>query len=241
MHTDHRNETILETKEQPMLLVARDIKRSFPLEGGRRISVLKGVSIDVPRGGLTILKGRSGSGKTTFLNILGCLDRPDSGELELAGSNLITATDRELDDYRRHKYGFIFQSVALVPMMTAVENVELALRLVGENKDRRERAILALRSVGLGKRLSHYPSEMSGGEQQRVAIARAMVHRPEIILADEPTGELDTQSSLQVVKLLKDLTVREGITILMTTHNVEIMEVGDAIYEIRDGEINGDA
>ncbi len=228
-----------ETAGKDILLRATDIKRSFPLDGGEHISVLKGVSIEVPRGGLTILKGRSGSGKTTFLNILGCLDRPDSGELYLNGTDLVKATSRELDDFRRKKYGFIFQSVALVPMMTALENVELALRLVGENKNRRERAIASLKSVGLGKRLSHYPNEMSGGEQQRVAIARAMVHQPEIILADEPTGELDTQSSLQVVKLLKDLTLSEGITILMTTHNVEIMEVGDAIYEIKDGEING--
>lgn len=225
--------------KREILLKAKNIRRSFPLENGERISVLKGPSIEVPRGGLTILKGRSGSGKTTFLNILGCLDRPDSGDLTLNGHNLITASDLELDDYRRTKYGFIFQSVALVPMMTALENVELALRLIGHNKGRRERAVASLRSVGLGKRLSHYPNELSGGEQQRVAIARAMVHQPEIILADEPTGELDTQSSLQVVKLLKDLTVSEGITILMTTHNVEIMEVGDVIYEIKDGEING--
>lgn len=228
-----------EVPARDILLRASDVKRSFPLDNGERISVLKGVSIEVPRGGLTILKGRSGSGKTTFLNILGCLDRPDSGEIYLNGDDLVLASAGELDDFRRKKYGFIFQSVALVPMMTALENVELALRLVGQNKGRRERAIASLKSVGLGKRLSHYPNEMSGGEQQRVAIARAMVHQPQIILADEPTGELDTQSSLQVVKLLKDLTVSEGITILMTTHNVEIMEVGDAIYEIKDGEING--
>lgn len=229
------------------LLHARDIKRSFPLEGGQRIQVLKGVSMDVPDGGLTILKGRSGSGKTTLLNILGCLDRPDSGELTLAGKDLIAASNSDHDDIRRYQYGFIFQSVALVPMMTAQENVELALRLVddqanGRKVDSKERARLAseaLKSVGLGKRLSHYPNELSGGEQQRVAIARAMVHRPSIILADEPTGELDTQSSLQVVKLLRDLTQSEGVTILMTTHNIEIMEIGDAIYEIKDGEIHG--
>lgn len=229
------------------LLQARHIKRSFPLEGGERIKVLKGVSLDVPEGGLTILKGRSGSGKTTLLNILGCLDRPDSGELLLDGRDLIAASAGEHDDIRRYQYGFIFQSVALVPMMTAQENVELALRLVEDkvktkrfdSKERSRLAIEALKSVGLGKRLTHYPNELSGGEQQRVAIARAMVHRPSIILADEPTGELDTQSSLQVVKLLRDLTQSEGITILMTTHNVEIMEIGDAIYEIKDGEING--
>lgn len=229
------------------LLQARDIKRGFPLEGGQRIEVLKGVSMDVPEGGLTILKGRSGSGKTTLLNILGCLDRPDSGELTLAGKDLIAASSSDHDDIRRYQYGFIFQSVALVPMMTAQENVELALRLVddksnGRSVNSKERARLAsdaLKSVGLGKRLSHYPNELSGGEQQRVAIARAMVHRPSIILADEPTGELDTQSSLQVVKLLRDLTQSEGVTILMTTHNIEIMEIGDAIYEIKDGEING--
>lgn len=229
------------------LLKAVDIHRSFPLEGGERIRVLKGVSLDVPEGGLTILKGRSGSGKTTLLNILGCLDRPDSGELLLNGVDLIAASTAEHDLIRRQQYGFIFQSVALVPMMTAQENVELALRLVEGNdlkaKDRaasrRLRAVEALKSVGLGKRLSHYPNELSGGEQQRVAIARAMVHRPQLILADEPTGELDTQSSLQVVRLLRDLTQSEGVTILMTTHNVEIMEIGDAIYEIKDGEING--
>ncbi len=234
MSNEHKN------GQNPMILSARDIKRSFPLDGGDRISVLKGISIDVPRGGLTILKGRSGSGKTTLLNILGCLDRPDSGELYLNGQDLIKASAKEHDDIRRYKYGFIFQSVALVPMMTAQENVELALRLIGDKEERAKRAIKSLRSVGLGKRLSHYPNELSGGEQQRVAIARAMVHQPEIILADEPTGELDTQSSLQVVKLLKDLTESEGISILMTTHNIEIMEVGDAIYEIRDGRINGD-
>lgn len=211
------------------------VKRCFSTSGGD-FWALKGVTADVPRGKLTILKGRSGSGKTTLLNILGALDKPTEGEVIFDGRNIVSMSERSRAMIRRKEIGFIFQSVALIPMMTAQENVEYALRMARSREKRSERAMECLKMVGLGARMQHMPHELSGGEQQRVAIARALAHRPKIIFADEPTGELDTTTALQVVKIFKEFCEREGVTIVMTTHDTGLMEIGDAVIELEDGE-----
>jgi len=218
-----------------IFLSARGIKRCFPVSGGE-FWALKGVDADIPRGKLTILKGRSGSGKTTLLNILGALDKPTEGQVLFDGQDIVPLSERRRAAIRRRDIGFVFQSVALIPMMNALENVEYALRMARIRKDRTERAAECLKMVGLGPRMHHMPQELSGGEQQRVAIARALAHRPKIIFADEPTGELDTLTGLQVVKIFKDLAAQEGVTIVMTTHDTGLMEIGDAVYELEDGE-----
>ncbi len=214
---------------------ARGIKRCFPTSGGE-FWALKGVNVEIPRGKLTILKGRSGSGKTTLLNILGALDKPTEGEVLFDGQNIVTMSENRRARLRRSDIGFVFQSVALIPMMNAIENVEYALRMARVRDGRMQRAEECLKMVGLGMRMKHLPQELSGGEQQRVAIARAIAHRPKIIFADEPTGELDTNTGLQVVKIFKQLTECEGVTIVMTTHDTGLMEIGDAVYELEDGE-----
>ena len=171
------------------------------------------------------------------MNILGALDAPTEGSVLFDGQDIVALDDHARTKLRRERVGFVFQSVALIPMMTALENVEYALRLARYKGDRRERALECLRLVGLSARQKHMPQELSGGEQQRVAIARAIAHRPRVIFADEPTGELDTVTGLQVVKIFKDLTAQEGVTIVMTTHDVGLMEIGDAVYELEGGEV----
>ncbi|MBQ1258022.1 MAG: ABC transporter ATP-binding protein [Clostridia bacterium] len=221
------------------MIQARGVKRAFPVSGGTFLA-LKGIDVDIPAGALTILKGRSGSGKTTLLNILGALDKPTSGKVLLGGKNISKMDERRRAKLRRRDIGFVFQSVALVPMMSAQENIEFALRLARYKGNRTERALECLKMVGLDKRANHMPQELSGGEQQRVAIARAIAHKPKVIFADEPTGELDTNTGLRVVKIFKDLIEKEGVTIVMTTHDTGLMEIGDRVYEILDGEVAGD-
>ena len=218
------------------MIQARNVRRCFRVSGND-FWALKGVDMDVPAGALTILRGRSGSGKTTLMNILGALDAPTDGSVLFDGQDIVALDDHARTKLRRERIGFVFQSVALIPMMTALENVEYALRLARYKGDRRERALECLRLVGLSARQKHMPQELSGGEQQRVAIARAIAHHPRVIFADEPTGELDTVTGLQVVKIFKDLTAQEGVTIVMTTHDVGLMEIGDAVYELEGGEV----
>jgi putative ABC transport system ATP-binding protein len=213
------------------------VTRSFPTPGGQPFMALKGIDMCAPQGKLTILKGRSGSGKTTLMNILGALDKPTSGQVLFEGSDIAGMDERRRTQLRRRNIGFVFQSVALIPMMNAYENVEYALRLSKYKGNYRDRVLECLKMVGLGQRVQHMPQEMSGGEQQRVAIARAIAHRPRVIFADEPTAELDTNTGLQVVKIFKELNEREGITIIMTTHDTGLMEIGDRVYELQDGEI----
>ena len=219
------------------IIVTKGVKRGFPVAGGETFWALKGLDLEVPEGGLTILKGRSGSGKTTLMNILSALDYPTEGEVYFHEENIAKASERVRDRLRRDEIGFIFQSVALIPMMTAYENVEFALRLSKYEGDRKARTEECLRMVGLGNRLNHLPQELSGGEQQRVAIARAIAHKPKVIFADEPTAELDTNTGLQVIKIFKELIAEEGVTIVMTTHDTELMKVGDKVYELEDGEL----
>lgn len=206
--------------------------------GGEIVHALKDVSISIEPGTLTILRGRSGSGKTTLLNLLGALDRPTRGDIFFSGNSIIKMSESKRDSLRRHDMGFVFQSVALISLMSAYENVEFGLRISEyDKKERRQRASECLSFVGLGKRMQHMPHELSGGEQQRVAIARAISHRPRVLFADEPTAELDTVMGLQVMKVFRDLVEEEGVTIVMTTHDPNMMDLGDYIYTLEDGEI----
>lgn len=220
------------------MLKTVDVSRCFTT-AGNQFWALRDINITAPAGKLTILKGRSGSGKTTLMNILGALDKPTNGQVYLGGEDIVKLDERRRGLIRRRSIGYVFQSVALIPMMSAYENVEYALRLAGMRSGRRERASECLKMVGLGQRMNHMPQEMSGGEQQRVAIARAIAHKPKVIFADEPTAELDTNTGLQVVKIFKGLCAGEGITIVMTTHDTGLMEIGDMVYELQDGEIVG--
>lgn len=212
------------------------VKRCFNV-AGNDFYALDGIDVNIPKGSLTIFKGRSGSGKTTLLNIIGCLDKPTEGNVVFDGRDITDCTDKELEKIRREELGFVFQSVALIPVMSAYQNIEFSLRLSEYKEDWAERVKECLKMVNLTKRASHMPEELSGGEQQRVAIARAIAHKPKVIFADEPTGELDSITSLKVITLFKELIAKEGITIVMTTHDPKMMEYGDVVYEILDGKI----
>ena len=221
------------------IIQANNIIRMFPTGAGE-FYALKGVDVEIPQGKLTILKGRSGSGKTTLMNILSTLDAPTDGNVIFDGQDYRDITELEKEQLRRNEIGFVFQAVALIPIMNAYENVDFAMRLAEADLspnavDARIRETLAL--VGMEERMLHLPGQMSGGEQQRVAIARAVAHRPKVIFADEPTGALDTETGLRVMKLFRDLIEKEGVTIVMTTHDPNLMELGDVVYELEDGEI----
>ena len=218
-----------------LILTGTGIKKGYPVPGGDLFWALKGVDVEVPRSRLTILKGRSGSGKTTLMNILSGLDQATEGTVVFDGKTMSSLSEAARTSLRRKDIGFVFQSVALIPIMTAAENVEYALRLSGWKGDRQARVKECLEIVGLSKRMSHLPNEMSGGEQQRVAIARAIAHQPKLVFADEPTGELDTNTALQVVKIFKELNRTQGVTILMTTHDKGFMEIGDRVYSLENG------
>ena len=201
------------------------------------VPVLKDVSLTVEEGEYVAIMGPSGSGKTTLMNIIGCLDRPTSGTYELAGENVLKLKDRELSDLRLKSIGFVFQSFQLMPRESAVENVALPLSYAGvRKKERRSRATRALERVGLGDRVNFRPTQLSGGQKQRVAIARAMVNHPKILLADEPTGALDSKSGEQIMELFDSLN-EEGVTIVMITHDPRIAAKAKRIVRIIDGEI----
>lgn len=214
-----------------------DVSRAFPIQGEEDFYALKKVNVHIEKGKLTVLVGKSGSGKTTLVNILGALDPPTEGKVLFEGRDIAQLPETERCRLRRKKVGYVFQSVALIPLMTALENVAFALRLAGDKRGLEDRALECLRLVGLEKRAGHLPQELSGGEQQRVAIARAMAHRPSILFADEPTAELDSGTALQVAHIFRDLTDKEGITVVMTTHDRELATIGDKIYALEDGEI----
>ena len=220
-----------------VIIRTEGLYKRFPVGSGDEITVLKEINIEIPYGKLIIIKGRSGSGKTTLMNILSALDTASEGEVYFHDQKFSDMSDKDRDGLRRAQIGFVFQSVALIPIMTAYENVDFGLRTAGYKGNRDERIRESLASVGLEQRMKHMPSQMSGGEQQRVAIARAMAHRPEIIFADEPTGALDTAAGLAVTQLFKDLAARENMTIVMTTHDPGLMEMGDVIYEMSDGRL----
>jgi putative ABC transport system ATP-binding protein len=219
------------------MIQASGVKRTFG-RGEGAVTVLKGVDIAIPPGRLIAFKGRSGSGKTTLINLLGALDRPSEGAIVFDGRDLTQLSDRGRDEIRRTEMGLIFQSFALIPLMSAYENVEFVLRIAGFPAGQREEAaIQALDQVGLKPRMHHRPFEMSGGEQQRTAIARAIAHRPKLLLADEPTAELDSRTGLHIIKVFRDLVQKQGLTVVLTTHDPAIMEIVDHVYELEDGQI----
>lgn len=201
------------------------------------VPVLKDVSLQVEEGEYVAIMGPSGSGKTTLMNIIGCLDRPTKGTFELAGENILRCKDKEMSDVRLKSIGFVFQSFHLLPRQSALENVALPLSYAGvRKKERRERAARALERVGLGDRVTFKPTQLSGGQKQRVAIARAMVNNPKILLADEPTGALDSKSGEQIMELFEKLN-EEGVTIVMITHDRNIASRAKRIVHIIDGMI----
>lgn len=219
------------------LVEAADVRRVFPAGGGP-VEALRGVSVAVPGRSLTVLRGPSGSGKTTLVNILGGLDLPSSGTVRFGDVELSALGEAARDALRRTQMGFVFQGLALVAVMSAYENVEFALRVAGyPGRERRRRAEECLGLVGLRRRMDHRPHELSGGEQQRVAIARAIAHRPRVVYADEPTAELDTHTGLAVVKLFRELVAGSGVTVVMTTHDPQMMELADHVYTLEDGRI----
>jgi putative ABC transport system ATP-binding protein len=205
--------------------------------GRTDFAALKGITLRVEQGEMVSMVGPSGSGKSTLMNIIGCLDKPTSGVYRLDGVEVNTLNDNELAEIRSKKIGFIFQSFNLLPRTTALGNVELPLTYVGA-RNRRERASQVLESVGLAHRAKHRPSELAGGEQQRVAIARALINSPRLILADEPTGNLDTQTSKEIMLLFEQLN-QQGITIVLVTHEADIAAYTQRTIRMRDGRIEG--
>jgi putative ABC transport system ATP-binding protein len=227
----------MKAKSTTELLRAENLSRSFVTQVGE-VKALQCVNLSIDVAELVALKGKSGSGKTTLLNLLGGLDQPSGGEIYFQGAALSSLSEEDLVQLRRTQIGFVFQSFALMPTYSALENVELVLRLTGgDPQQNRQRALQSLRAVGLGNRVHSHPDELSGGQQQRVAIARAIANHPDLILADEPTGELDTNTTRQIFGLFRRLVNQEGITVLLTSHNPLVEEVADRTIELEDGQI----
>jgi putative ABC transport system ATP-binding protein len=216
------------------MIQLQDITKVYPM-GKRELAVLQGVNLHIKQGELVAIMGPSGSGKSTLLNLIGCLDKPTSGSYYLEGREVSRLSNTETDRVRGQKIGFVFQVFNLLPRVTALANVELGMRYAGGVD--RARALEALRRVGLADRVNHRPTEMSGGEQQRVAIARALVKNPPLILADEPTGNLDSRSGKEVISILTSLHAEQGITLVMVTHDPNIAHHCQRIIYLRDGQV----
>lgn len=216
----------------------QNVERVYNIGSGQQVHALRGINLEVENGRFVALKGRSGSGKTTLLNSLGGLDQPSSGTIELFGLRLDAMNDRDLTQWRRKEVGFIFQSFGLLPTLSAYENVELMLRIArAPRRQRRERAMACLELVGIGKWADHRPYEMSGGQQQRVAIARALANSPRLILADEATGELDSETAQEVLALFQRIVREEQLTFLLASHDSLVDEYVDEVLHLKDGQI----
>jgi putative ABC transport system ATP-binding protein len=225
----------------PPIVETRDLSRDYEMAGGP-VHALTDVNLRIERGRLVALRGRSGSGKTTFLSVVGALDRPTRGSVAVDGLAVSEVPEAELIRFRRQNIGFVFQAFGLMPILSAAENVEVPLRLVRaepRERDRRVRELLEL--VGLGDRVNHRPHELSGGEQQRVAIARALANRPALLLADEPTGQLDSQTGRAIMVLLQHLIRSEGVTAIVATHDPALIDLADRVIELGDGKVVADS
>ncbi len=225
--------------EQPALVQLKDVTKVYKM-GDVELAALRGVSLEVAHGEFTAIMGASGSGKSTLMNLLGCLDRPTAGTYQLEGNEVSGLSNDQLAAIRNRTIGFVFQSFNLLSRTSALENVELPLLYSGVHAaERHQRAREALERVGLGDRLDHHPNQMSGGQQQRVAIARALVNRPRVLLADEPTGNLDSRTSVDVMALFQELG-RTGITVLLVTHEPDIAAYASRVVVMRDGLVRSD-
>jgi putative ABC transport system ATP-binding protein len=223
------------------LIQTSDLSRDYGRDG-TIVHALRGIDLAVRKGEFVALRGRSGAGKTTLLNLIGGLDRPTRGTVHVDRREVSSLSEDELVDFRRRTVGFIFQAYGLIPILSAAENVELPLRLVrAEPRERDERVALLLDLVGLADRARHRPHELSGGEQQRVAIARALANRPQVLLADEPTGQLDSHTGRAVMTLLQSAVHHEGVTAIVATHDPLLLDIADRVIEIRDGRLVGNA
>ncbi len=217
-----------------------EVEKTYSL-GENKVHALKGINMELQKGEFVAFMGPSGSGKTTLLNLIGVLDKPSKGKIYVDGIDLTVLKEKDLTQLRRSTIGFIFQFYNLIPVLSAFENVELPMLIAGVSaKERETRAKELLKMVGLADRIHHRPDELSGGEQQRVAIVRALANRPSIVLADEPTGDLDSKTGKEVVQALRDLSNREGATVIVVTHDPTVAGMASRVFEMRDGTIIGE-
>jgi putative ABC transport system ATP-binding protein len=226
----------------PSVISVRDLVKTYVV-GDHQVKALRGINLEVPRGEFLAVNGASGSGKSTFMHIVGCLDKPTSGQYFLDGEDVSKMSKNDLAGVRNRKIGFVFQGFNLLSRTTAIDNVELPMLYGGstmKTAERHKRAIEMLTAVGLGERTTHYPNQLSGGQQQRVAIARALINNPSILLADEPTGNLDSRTSIEVMGLFQRLNIERGITVVLITHEADIAEYGTRNVTFKDGRVIAD-
>lgn len=225
------------SKEMGTIVKAKDVYKKYQLGKNNYVHALRGATLEISKGEMVAIMGPSGSGKSTVMHILGCLDRPDSGEIYINNRRADNLRSRELNQLRSKEIGFIFQGFNLIPTMTALENVALAAEYAGSSrKEASQKAKEALGKVGLANRANHRPTELSGGQQQRVAIARALVNNPAVIMGDEPTGDLDTATSDEIVEMMREINETTGTTFILVTHNPEVAEACDRTIHMRDGK-----